>query len=146
MTAGGAFSRRGFFNWLLNVSGLATLGSIVFPVVKFLIPPETAESTESSVVAGTVDELPVNGWKIFKFGTRPGILIRKKEGEFIAFSAKCTHLDCIVQYKGENRMIWCACHNGHYDLTGKNISGPPPRPLEVYKANILGDKVIVTRA
>ncbi len=33
-------------------------------------------------------------------------------------------------------MIWCACHNGHYDLFGKNVAGPPPRPLEPYKVQV----------
>ena len=90
-------------------------------------------------------ELPVNGWKVFQFGSKPGLLVRTGEKAFAAFSAKCTHLDCIVQYRGEAKNVWCACHNGVYDMTGKNISGPPPRPLEQYKASVLGDNVVVTR-
>ncbi len=43
-------------------------------------------------------------------------------------------------------MIWCACHNGRYDLTGKNVSGPPPRPLEEFHVNVRGDEIIVSRA
>ena len=67
------------------------------------------------------------------------------DGELRAFSAVCTHLDCTVQYKADTSQIWCACHNGFYDMTGKNVAGPPPKPLETYSARILGDKVIVSK-
>jgi cytochrome b6-f complex iron-sulfur subunit len=41
--------------------------------------------------------------------------------------------------------IWCACHNGVYDLSGKNVSGPPPRPLEAYDVHVRGDEIYVSR-
>lgn len=41
--------------------------------------------------------------------------------------------------------IWCACHNGVYDLNGKNISCPPPRPLEPFKVNVRGDQIVVMK-
>ncbi|MFQ5583702.1 MAG: ubiquinol-cytochrome c reductase iron-sulfur subunit, partial [Calditrichia bacterium] len=62
-----------------------------------------------------------------------------------AFSAICTHLDCIVQYRSDLKHIWCVCHNGHYNLRGINIAGPPPRPLAPYKENVRGDKIFVSR-
>ncbi|MBI2884427.1 MAG: Rieske 2Fe-2S domain-containing protein, partial [Candidatus Methylomirabilis oxyfera] len=62
-----------------------------------------------------------------------------------AFSAVCTHLQCTVQYREDRQDIWCACHNGVYDLNGKNISGPPPRPLEALKLNVRGDQIIVMK-
>ena len=40
-----------------------------------------------------------NSGKIIKFGNKPVIVIRKKSGDYVAFSAVCTHLDCIVQYR-----------------------------------------------
>jgi Rieske Fe-S protein len=137
--------RRNFINTILTVAGTATAGSIVYPIFRFLLPPQTAETEATSVVAAKVSEVPINSAKIFKFGNKPGILIRLSEQTFLAFSAKCTHLDCIVQYKEDRKIIWCACHGGVYDLTGKNIAGPPPRPLEAFKVNILGDKVIVSK-
>ena len=77
--------------------------------------------------------------------SKPGILIRTEKGDLKAFSASCTHLDCIVQYQPDKKDIFCACHNGIYDLTGKNVSGPPPRPLEEFTVNVKGDDIIVTR-
>ena len=123
-----------------------TLGSIFYPILKFMSPPQIIEATQNSVVAGKVNELANNSGKIFKFGSKPGIIVRTDSGELKACSAICTHLDCIVQYRPDLKHIWCACHNGHYSVDGKNISGPPPRPLEEYNVNTRGDEIIVSRS
>jgi cytochrome b6-f complex iron-sulfur subunit len=145
MASGPGLDRRKIVNWLLAVTGASTVGSVLYPIFRFLTPPEVVEATTTTVEAATLDELPVNGWKIFRFGTRPGIIIRISESEFRAFAATCTHLDCIVQYRDDKRMIWCACHNGLFDLSGRNVSGPPPRPLETYRVNVVGDKVYASK-
>lgn len=138
--------RRSFLDFLLGASALATLGAIVYPIIRFMAPPQIVESTEQSVVAAKINEIPPNSGKIFKFGNKPGILVRTAAGELKAFSATCTHLDCIVQYRDDTKQIWCACHNGQYNLSGQNIGGPPPRPLEEFQVNTRGDDVVVTRA
>ena len=139
-------SRRRFLDYLLGTSALATLGAIFYPIIRFMTPPQVVESTENSVIAAKLSEVPINSGKIFKFGNKPGILVRTAAGEFKAFSAVCTHLECIVQYRSETKQIWCACHNGQYNLNGKNIGGPPPRPLEEFKVNTRGDDIVVTRS
>lgn len=138
--------RRTFLDILLGTSAVATLGAIVYPILRFISPPQIVESTENSVVAAKLSEVPPNSGKIFKFGNKPGILVHTAAGEFKAFSAVCTHLECIVQYREETKQIWCACHNGQYNLSGQNIGGPPPRPLEEFKVNTRGDDVVVTRS
>ncbi len=144
-TARAVGPRRNFINYLLGTSLGATLISIVYPIVRFLVPPEVAEAQESTVVAGKVSELKPNSGKIFQFGTKAGILVKAPDGEFRAFSATCTHLQCTVQYRSDSQDIWCACHNGHYDLNGRNIAGPPPKPLEQYLVNIRGDEIVVSK-
>src|SRR5215217_9452327 len=94
-------SRRRFLDYLLGTSVVATLGAIVYPIIRFMSPPQIIESTESSVIAAKLAEVPINSGKIFKFGSKPGILVRTESGELKAFSAVCTHLDCIVQYKSD---------------------------------------------
>jgi cytochrome b6-f complex iron-sulfur subunit len=51
-----------------------------------------------------------------------------------------------VQYRPDLSHIWCACHNGHYDLNGINIAGPPPRPLDPYAVNVRGDQIVVSKS
>jgi Rieske Fe-S protein len=119
--------------------------AVVYPILRFITPPRISEANQSSVVAGKVGDLKPNSGKIFPFGKDPGILILTPNGDYRAFSATCTHLDCTVQYRPDLEEIWCACHNGHYDLNGKNISGPPPAPLTPYAVAIRGDEIVVSK-
>jgi cytochrome b6-f complex iron-sulfur subunit len=50
-----------------------------------------------------------------------------------------------VQFRDATQQIWCACHNGTYDLNGKVVSGPPPAPLEEYAVKVRGDEVVISR-
>jgi cytochrome b6-f complex iron-sulfur subunit len=136
-------NRRRFLDYLLGTTAFATLGAILYPILRFMAPPHLVEAMQSSVVAAKSNELPPNSGKIFKFGSKPGLIIRTASGELKAFSAVCTHLDCIVQYRPDTKQIWCACHNGQYNLNGENIGGPPPRPLEQYDVNKRGDDIVV---
>jgi len=131
--------RRRFLNWLLGTSAGTLMASVLYPVVRFLSPPEIPESSAAQVEAGFTNdpELLTNGFKIIRFGAEPVILIRLSDTDFRAFSATCTHLDCIVGYRKKIERIWCNCHNGQYDLTGKNVAGPPPRPLTPYKVDVV---------
>ncbi len=138
--------RRGFVSLLLGGGFAAMIVSVLYPVIRYLIPPKSGEPTTASVtVPWKPAEIRVNSGRIFRFGSQPGILVRTPGGELRAFSAICTHLNCTVQYREEKQDIWCACHNGVYDLNGKNVSGPPPRPLENYRINAKGDQVVVSR-
>ena len=138
-------SRRSFTDWFLRFGMVGSALSFVYPVLKFVIPPPLAEAIERTAVAAKVGELKPNSFKIFKFGRRPALLVRTPPGELRAFDGICTHLNCTVQYREDVGQIWCACHNGYYDLTGKNISGPPPRPLPRLKVDIRGDDIVVSR-
>jgi Rieske Fe-S protein len=139
-------SRRRLLDYLLGTSAVATVAAILYPIFKFMVPPQVVEAQANSVPVGKNADFPTNTGKIFKFGSKPGIMIRTETGDLKAFSASCTHLDCIVQYDPGSKEIVCACHNGKYDLTGKNVSGPPPRPLEEFTVNVKGDDITVTRA
>lgn len=139
--------RRRFLNWLFATSAGALVVSILYPILRYIVPPASAaESAASSV---TLDyggsAVPANSGRIFKFGSEPGMLLRSPTGDLRAFSAVCTHLACTVQYREDLSHIWCACHNGHYDLNGVNIAGPPPRPLERYEVRERGDQIVVQR-
>ena len=109
------------------------------------MPPPEQEAAVSAVKATTLTEMTPNSGKIFKFGRKPALIVRRSDGTFTAFMAKCTHLDCIVQYREDKERIWCACHDGFYDLNGTNVSGPPPRPLDALEVHTQGDDVYVTR-
>lgn len=133
--------RRRFLSWLLGTSGGALLAAILFPVFRFMSPPRIPEAATNQIEAGPTNdpELLSKGFKIVRFGADPVILIRVSETDFRAFSATCTHLDCIVEYRPGIHRIWCNCHDGQYDLSGHNIAGPPPRPLEPYQVHVVAN-------
>jgi len=138
--------RRKFLNWFLGTSAGGFLIAVLYPLIKYLIPPEVEESTAHTVtLALKPQEIKANSGQIFRFGSQPAILIRTPNDELKAFTAVCTHLACIVQYRPDINQIWCACHNGHFDLSGKNVEGPPPKPLDEYTVNLRGDQIIVSR-
>ena len=137
--------RRSFLHWLLGSGFTASLISFLYPAVRFMNPPAVPEASTNEVAAGRVQDLKPNSGKIVKFGSKPALLIRLSETEWRAFSAVCTHLNCTVQYQDSTRQIWCACHNGLYDMNGKVVGGPPPRPLEDYAVHVRGDEVIISR-
>jgi Rieske Fe-S protein len=136
---------RRWINLLLGSGVVASIVSFLYPAIDYMLPPPVAESTSRSVSAAKVGELKNNNGKIFKFGSRPALLVRTVEGEYRAFSAVCTHLNCTVQYREDLHEIWCACHNGLYDLEGRNVSGPPPRPLEMFEVHVQGEDIVVSR-
>jgi len=145
-----AFDRRSFLDALLTVGFVSTAAAIAYPVAEYLVPPQGGEPATASVTAGKVSALKPNSGVIFKFGSKPGILVRTADGEVRAFSAVCTHLDCTVQFKADTAQLWCACHNGLYDLGGNVVSGPPPRGLERFTVNLRGESddedIVVSRA
>jgi cytochrome b6-f complex iron-sulfur subunit len=137
--------RRRFVEVLLGSGFLATAVAFLYPVLRYIVPPKASDLGSDAAVAGRVGELKPNSGKIFRFGNRPGLLIRTVSGEYRAMSATCTHLSCTVQYREDLRQVWCACHNGKYDLNGRNISGPPPRPLEDFEVQVRGDLIFARR-
>src|SRR5689334_14308628 len=122
--------RRSFLNYLLGSWAAGVTAAIGFPVVRYLKPPDVPEATTATVSGGQASTLLPNTFRIVPFGAKPAIVVRQASGELKALSATCTHLSCTVQYRADMSQIWCACHNGRYDLNGRNVSGPPPRPLE----------------
>ena len=139
-------NRRSFSNMILGGGIFLVSGSVLYPVVKFMTPPEVTEAETSSVLAGTVDTMGPGTGKAFRFGSKPGLLVRTESGEFTAFIAICTHLGCIVQHDKEKNGIWCACHGGLFDNFGNVVSGPPPSPFQPLKVIIQGNDIYVSKA
>ena len=137
--------RRGVLNWLLGLWGGGVFGSVAYPVARYLTPPDIPEAATLSVNAGSARSLLPNSGRVVPFGSQPAVVIRTAGGELRAFAGTCTHLACTVQYRADLQRIWCACHNGQYDINGRNVAGPPPRPLEAYDVNVKDDDIVISR-
>ena len=134
-----AFTRRGFVRWLIRgVSGLYAMAFAV-PVYRFLRTGNVEEMGEkvTQISLRSALDMKIGDFQIFRFGSKPAIVIRQGEDTFKAYMATCTHLGCTVSYNEARQRITCACHGGQYDpSTGKNIAGPPPAPLPALKTEI----------
>jgi cytochrome b6-f complex iron-sulfur subunit len=131
--------RRRFLDWFLGTSAGALVAAVLYPVFRFVSPPEIPEATTNQVEAGPTNdpELLEKGYKIVRFGVEPVILVRLSDTDIRAFAGTCTHLDCIVEFQKDEQRIWCNCHNGEYNLSGQRVGGPPPRPLEPFKVDLV---------
>ena len=149
LPASGAIKRADFMQLACGTVAVCWGGMALYPIVSYLDPPrgdEEQKSKISSMEVCKLAELPKGTGKNFRFGSFPALLIHTDDGELHAFKAICTHLGCTVQYREEMHRIYCACHGGEYDAaTGKNIAGPPPKPLMALKAEVVDGKIIVSR-
>jgi len=152
MDASSPQPRRNFLNWFLGSTLGAAAATFIYPILRYVSPPRIPEATTNQVEAGDVNDpvLKEKGFKIVRFGAEPVILLKASDTDYRAFSATCTHLDCIVGYQPDRTRIYCNCHGGSYDLNGRNVSGPPPRPLTAFKVNLVTKgsepaKIVVSR-
>lgn len=128
-----AQARRRLFLSRLLKAGLATCGAgISLPALVYLWPITKGGPGEALLRAGPIKDLPVGEGRLVESGGRPVLVVRVAENEYHALSAICTHLGCIVEWRQDKGDVYCPCHGGRFDLTGKVIGGPPPRPLPAY--------------
>jgi cytochrome b6-f complex iron-sulfur subunit len=141
--------RRVFVKVALGAAGFCYAAAIGYPVYKYLASPIEKAEANAAVTEVTLPEaqkLPAGSAMMFKFGSRPCLLIHHADGTWIALSAVCSHLGCTVQYQPAQSRIFCACHGGIYDpKTGANVSGPPPKPLKAYTTTLTEKGILVTR-
>ncbi|MFQ5453130.1 MAG: ubiquinol-cytochrome c reductase iron-sulfur subunit [Candidatus Zixiibacteriota bacterium] len=140
-------NRRSFLEIIIGGGVLATLGAIIYPVTKYLIPPAAGEAKLSqlklSFTRSDIEAEPKKA-KYFKYGREMGIIFLNEKNDLMALSATCTHLDCTVQHRPDLGIIWCSCHNGRYSMDGNNISGPPPAPLKSFAVKEVKDVIFVS--
>ena len=143
-------TRRKFVKAGMTVAGAAYAAALGYPLYRYLATPAERAAMLAAVKEVTLadaDKLPRESALMFKFAGRPAILLHHEDDTWTALTAVCTHLGCTVQFDKERKVIYCACHGGIYDSkTGANISGPPPKPLMKYVAQVLPGKVVVSRA
>ncbi|MDX2130072.1 MAG: Rieske (2Fe-2S) protein [Chloroherpetonaceae bacterium] len=127
-------SRRAFAKLVFTGMGICYAGALGYPVYRYLATPIEKAKHETAVTEVTLGEaakIEQGSALMFKFGTKPAMIIHHTDGTWSATEAVCTHLGCTVQYQSDKEQLFCACHNGTYDAkTGKNTGGPPPKPLK----------------
>ncbi len=142
---GELITRKGFLSKALIAWSGCLLFPLLYVIVRYIIPPTLREKVMAVMNLGKISEVPVDSARIVKFNKTPVILVRNSEGQIKAFSAVCTHLGCIVEYRSDDKNFHCNCHGSVFDVNGKNIGGPAPKPLQPYRVELKEDNIIVSK-
>ncbi|MGP8269723.1 MAG: ubiquinol-cytochrome c reductase iron-sulfur subunit [Terracidiphilus sp.] len=141
---------RRFFMAAAGAAGIAYTAALAYPIYRYLASPAEMAMEATAVTEVTLKDAqkqPLGSVLMFKFGSAPAMLIHHQDGRWIALTAVCTHLGCTVQYEPQADRVHCACHGGVYNAyTGANVSGPPPKPLRLFKVAVSETGVDVSRA
>jgi len=149
-------SRRDFVKASAMLIG-GLIGALVgLPGVAYLLAPSlTKRDGDAWIELGNIDQYPigvptlsqftrtkVNGWE--HTGMSYGVfVVRQDETTVRVFSNICTHLGCHVNWHPDLQHYVSPCHDGHFDISGKNISGPPPRPLDEFRTRLEAGKLFI---
>ncbi|HJT19768.1 MAG TPA: ubiquinol-cytochrome c reductase iron-sulfur subunit [Nitrospira sp.] len=135
-------SRRRFLSQAVMGFGvLFGIGTLGFRFVQFLLPTRK-EKQAQAVLIGAESRIPLGEALPMDLGGQKILVLKTDEG-VAAFSRRCTDLGCLVSWNREREQFVCPCHQGTFDKTGRNIGGPPPRPLDRLEIVKRGEQVYV---
>ena len=138
----GQVTRREFCNFLFLTSGALFLGAAGF-AGKAVYDSRFEQTYPQTKIEGAA-ELQPGASLNFRYPNEndTAILIRARDGNFYAYGQKCTHLSCPVYYSKDEDRLECPCHEGGFDVRdGRNLYGPPPRPLDKIELEVRGNEV-----
>jgi Rieske Fe-S protein len=138
-------TRRAFLNTLFGGWVLAVTSGILYALIRFIFPTLGKEPDFVVLKKADFEGIPANSVKPFAWGGKLGLYFKKQDGTVQALKGVCTHMDCNISYKPDEKKFYCACHEGWFDENGRNIKGPPPKPLEVFDITTEGDKLIIAK-
>ena len=148
--------RRDFIKVTTGIVGGLIGAALGIPAIAYLIGPAAAKDDSAAWIdLGTLADYPLNTPALFQFtrtkvngwertGMSFGVfVVRESESSVRVFSNICTHLGCHVNWHPDLQHYVSPCHDGHFDILGKNISGPPPRPLDEFKTKVEQGKLYI---
>ena len=131
-------NRRSFLLGLISALSFGVIAAMGNIVVRYLLPPvKIKKAKELSIPTA---QIPQDSSLIVDYKGSPVIVVHTEE-KFVAYSATCTHLGCIVKWLGNEKKFFCPCHAGKFDVTGKVLTGPPPEPLRPVDIEVINDTI-----
>lgn len=148
-------TRRTLFAWIIGIaSGLIGLG-LAIPLAGYVISPALKRREASWVEVGPTDHLPTgepveleyasavkDGWRTVT-AKKAVWAIKQPTGNIAVFSPICPHLGCGFRWDAGDNTFKCPCHGSVYDVNGKVLAGPAPRPLDVLPSRVEQGKLFV---
>lgn len=148
-------SRRSFLGWAAAGLGSAIAAFLGSSGLVYFISPAFQRKEEDWVdIGSSLDFKPgipakvefiqrrKDAWVVTERRSSAWILTSNGK-DFIVFDPRCTHLGCPYRWDGEKKQFLCPCHTAAFNVDGKVVSGPPPRPLDRYSAKVVGGRVLI---
>jgi cytochrome b6-f complex iron-sulfur subunit len=135
-------SRRRFMAYAWIMAAAVVIGELIGGTIAFLWPRRKGPRVETVFIAGKVTDFKVG--EVIPFRKERTFILRT-EGGFLAISAVCTHLHCIVNWNEMLKKFECPCHGAKFNQNGEVLEGPPPRPLDLYKLQVVAGNVVIDR-
>lgn len=129
--------RRGFL-WAMGGLLLGVMAATTNVIVQYLMPPPKQKKSGDLTIPAA--QIPPGSSLVVEYRGSPVILVNSG-GRFFAFSAVCTHLGCVVKWVRDEKIFYCPCHAGKFDLSGKVTAGPPPEPLHKIDIEVTEDSI-----
>jgi menaquinol-cytochrome c reductase iron-sulfur subunit len=134
-------SRRNFMTRaILGIMGFIGV-AVSVPLAGFGILPAIRKQAASWSDAGSLQDLVIDepverrflqdvrtGWQEEK--AERAVWIVKRPDGITAFSPNCPHLGCGYRWFPRDRQFKCPCHVSIFDIDGRVLGGPAPRPLD----------------
>ena len=136
-------SRRKLIGYAWIGATAIVIGELIGGTFAFLWPRKKQERGEKIFIAGKVNDFKV-GEVIYL--RKEKTFIQRSEKGFLAFSAVCPHLRCVVNWNEMLKKFECPCHGAKFNRNGEVLEGPPPRPLDLYKLQIVEEKLVIDTA
>ena len=135
-------SRRQFLKFL-GLTSLAFFTGTLATALKAVFESRRTTTLQPMRIAAVAD-VPEGSSLNFHYPDEsyPAVLIHLPGNQYVAYESRCTHLLCPVLYQPNKERIFCPCHEGVFDPnSGKNLAGPPPRPLNGIKVEVRDNAV-----
>ncbi|MDO8691905.1 MAG: ubiquinol-cytochrome c reductase iron-sulfur subunit [Dehalococcoidia bacterium] len=148
-----AISRRSFLDYGIRAIGAFITAAVAVPVVGYVISPVFAKRESPWVQVGAVSDFKVGEPKSVDFNLfrkdgwievsekKTVWVVRQADQTFNLFNPRCTHLGCAYNWDPQGKQFGCPCHGAVFDLSGKVIAGPPPRPLDTLEYKVEGSQL-----
>jgi len=138
-----SISRRRLIGYAWIGAGAIVVGELIGGTFAFLWPRKKQEKGEKIFIAGKVNDFKVGDVIYFR---KEKAFVQRLEGGFLALSTVCPHLRCVVNWNEMQKRFECPCHGAKFNRNGEVLEGPPPRPLDLYKLQIVEEKLVIDTA
>lgn len=134
--------------------GVITSALTLPAAVYLLFPPKVKKATQwvdagdlTQIQPKTPEEVVfrknrVDGWKVTSEKSTAWV-VKLADNQAVAFSPQCTHLGCAYHWDENNKNFLCPCHTSTFDIDGRVLSGPAPRPLDRFQVRVEGTKLLI---